>query len=117
MPGAEYVRVCTCGCKNELRDKNGEPDFDRVFFSFECRRRDKIARIAAQRARKKQKRKLRKTCADCGRKKTRTWLTVHRRDGRRVKVGVMNHDTAEEIIAAAAMPPDPPPIKKRRPRA
>ena len=106
MAGVEYVRVCGCGCQRELRDKHGEPDFERFFFSDECRGRDKTARVAQKRARKKHKETLRKTCPGCNRKKVRTWLTVYRPDGLRVKIGVMNPATARKIIAAAAMPPD-----------
>lgn len=125
MPGAEYVRVCICGCRRELLNKDGEPDLERFFFNEECRRRDKIARIDQQRRRKEAKSDRRKTCPTCKRTKKRFYLTVMRPDGKFVKVGVLNQKTADKVIAAAAMPSPgvrPPaavstPIKKRRARA
>ncbi len=104
MPGAEYVRLCGCGCSRPLRDKNGDPDFGRFFFNNDCKARDKAARTALRRLHQEKRVERRKTCPTCKRTKKRIWLIVIRPDGRRVRVGVLNDKTAQQIIAASRMP-------------
>jgi hypothetical protein len=56
------ARYCVCGCGQELKDKSGNTDYERVFFDRTCRNRDKAQRMRDQRARmNKQKR-----CSKCG---------------------------------------------------
>lgn len=88
-------RFCVCGCGRELKDKDGETDFTRIFFDSDCRGRDKAARIDQQRRRKQKKIERRKTCPTCKRSKLRFWIKV-----KGVRVGLLNRDTADKILAA-----------------
>jgi hypothetical protein len=56
------ARFCVCGCGNELKDKDGNTSYDRVFFSSACRNKDKAQRLRDQR--KKMKQQIR--CNKCG---------------------------------------------------
>lgn len=55
-------RFCVCGCGNELKDKDGLTDYDRVFFNGSCRNRDKAQRMRDQRERMKKQHR----CSKCG---------------------------------------------------
>ncbi|HKV94930.1 MAG TPA: hypothetical protein VJW20_20460 [Candidatus Angelobacter sp.] len=56
------ARFCVCGCGEELKDQNGNTDYDRVFFSAACRNKDKAQRIRDQRKLMKEKGR----CSKCG---------------------------------------------------
>jgi len=56
------ARFCVCGCGEELKDKDGNTDYARVFFSSECRNRDKSQRLRDQRKKMKQQTR----CSKCG---------------------------------------------------
>jgi hypothetical protein len=53
------ARVCSCGCGRKLLLKDGSPDYSaRRLATADCRKRDKVNRIMADRARRKKKRDL-----------------------------------------------------------
>jgi hypothetical protein len=56
------ARFCVCGCGNELKDKDGNTDYARVFFESECRNKDKAQRLRDQRKKMKQQ----SHCSKCG---------------------------------------------------
>lgn len=56
------ARYCICGCGKELKTRDGDTDYKRMFFDATCRGRDKAQRIADQRA----KYKKRDYCPTCG---------------------------------------------------
>lgn len=56
------ARFCICGCGRELLTKDGATDYDRMFFSTECRSKDKTQRIRDMRAAIKRQAR----CPRCG---------------------------------------------------
>jgi hypothetical protein len=56
------ARFCVCGCGQELKDKDGNTDYDRVFFNGACRNKDKAQRMRDQRRKAKDQGR----CSKCG---------------------------------------------------